>query len=506
MELPLRSFLKRTHSAGAQNRSPSNQRDERFKGGGKMAFSRDLAWKYINLLYESSVAYQFARYATALSYQSLPLDVIHQAKRCLLDALGCAIGAYDAPGRPMCEALVKELGGVKEATAFGSGMRTSAANATLVNCFLVRFLDYNDLGGGGHNSDSIPAILAVAEREKMNGRNFLTSLVISYELGARVIEAAGGVHAVAKKGWPSDIRGGLILPPALGKLMGLTEEQIANAIGVCACHSLPLGILDTDREENVMSKNLRLGWVAYNAILSCMLAKKGFSGPLRIVEGENGLCEVILKGELDLQHLLDFSGWRILNTRHKSVCANITSHGHMLATLAIVKENNLKPQDIAAVRIRTGLREARHTTTLAKKYPRNAESADHSAFYGNAIVIKERRFGPESFEPEKFCDPVVLDLIDKITVEGDPNLPEYGLAGISEITTKDRRRYEKRVDIPHGMGEDPLTDGELEDKFMEMAIKYMPEEQIQKIFDTVWHLESLEDISKLTRLMVFSPE
>src|SRR5512136_1380603 len=102
----------------------------------------------------------------------LPQDVVHQAKRCLLDALGCAIGAYEAPGRPICEAVVKELGGVQESTIFGSGLRTSALNATLVNSLLVRFLDYNDLGGGGHNSDAIPSILAIAEREKVRGRDF----------------------------------------------------------------------------------------------------------------------------------------------------------------------------------------------------------------------------------------------------------------------------------------------------------------------------------------------
>src|SRR4030042_429365 len=165
-----------------------------------MTFQRDLTWETLDHLYRSSVAHQFARYALGLSYEMLPDEVVHQAKRCLLDALGCAIGAYEAPGRPVCEAVVKELGGVQEATVFGSGLRTSAPNATLVNSFLVRFLDYNDLGGGGHNT-----------------------------------------------------------PPALGRLMGLGEEQIANAIGICTSHCLPLGILDADREEMTMMKNLRFG-------------------------------------------------------------------------------------------------------------------------------------------------------------------------------------------------------------------------------------------------------
>ena len=155
------------------------------------------------------------------------------------------------------------------------------------------------------------------------------------------------------------------------------------------------------------------------------------------------------------------------------------------------------------MRIKTTLRESRHTTTSSKKYPRNAESADHSAFYANAIAIKERAFGPQSFKPEKFTDPVVLDLIERITVEPDPSMPVYGYQGMSEITTKDGRWFQKRVDTPHGLGDDPLTDGELEDKFREMAAKYMGEKQIQKVFDTVWNVESLDDMSNLMRLIVF---
>jgi len=467
-----------------------------------MSFQRDLFWKNQDLVYRSSVAHQFARYALGLNYGLLPQDVVHQAKRCLLDALGCAIGAYDAPGRPICEATAQQLGGPEEATVFGSGMRASAFGATLVNCFLVRFLDYNDFGGGGHNSDSIPSILAVCEREKANGRDLLTSMVVSYELGARVRESALGT-SLTERGWTSDIRGGLSIPPALGRVMGLSEDQIANAIGICASRSLPLGVLDADREENTMAKNLRFGLVTYDAILSCMLAKNGFTGPVRVVEGDSGIRKAIFQGDMDLDRLTDFSGWRTLGTRHKSVGVAIGSIGHVLATLAIVKENNLKPEDIAAVRIKLTLVEFRHTTALVKKYARNAESADHSSFYATAIAVKERTLSPESFRPQKFTDPVVLDLIEKITVEHDPSLTAF--QGISEITTKDGRRFQKRVDVPHGLGSDPLTDRELEDKFKSMALTYMDEHQIQEIFRTVWNVDRLDDIGKLTRLMVFQP-
>ncbi len=92
-------------------------------------------------------------------------------------------------------------------------------------------------------------------------------------------------------------------------------------------------------------------------------------------------------------------------------------------------------------------------------------------------------------------------MIEKITVEPDSSLSGY--KAISEITTKAGLRFEKRIDTPHGLGDDPLTDGELEKKFTDMAIKYMDEKQIKKIFDTVWNTEKLDDIGKLTTLMIF---
>ncbi len=463
-----------------------------------MTFQRDLAWKTLDLKYRSSISYQYARYGLTLKYDLIPQDVVHQAKRCVLDAFACAIGAYEAPGLPICEEVVKELGGTDEATVIGSGLRTTAFNAALVNSFLVRFLDFNDLGGGGHNTDAMPAIVAIAEREKKGGADFLTSVVISYELGERVRESFMGNEA----GVANDIRGGLTMPPTLGRLMGLNEDQIANAIGTCACASLPLHVLDCDLEENSMRKNLRFGWVACDAILSCLLAKKGFTGPIRVVEGEGGWREVLLP-HMNLDRLVDFSGWRILKVRHKFIPANGSSQGHLQATLALVKEHDLKPEDIAAVRIIASHREAKHTTTASKKYPRNAESADHSSFYQNAHAIKERSFGVDAMNPDRFTDPVILDLIEKITVEGDPEMPYSCLQGISEITTKNGRMYRKHIVDPHGTGADPLTDKELEEKFREMAVKYMGEKQIKKIFDAVWNLEKLDDMGSLMKLMVF---
>ena len=144
------------------------------------------------IVYRASIAYQFARYALSLNYEFLHQGVVHQYKRCLLDALGCAIEAYDAPGRPICEAILQELGAQKRLPYLDLASAQARPNAALVNSFLVRFLDYNDVGGSGHNRDAILSILAISEREKILGWDFLTSLVISYELGAWGIESVMG--------------------------------------------------------------------------------------------------------------------------------------------------------------------------------------------------------------------------------------------------------------------------------------------------------------------------
>jgi len=466
-----------------------------------MTSPQQASWDELDRQYSASVARQFARYALSLRYEDLPEDVVHHGRRSLLDGLGCAIGGYAAPGRPACEAAARALGGPPEATVFGSGLRTGAASATLVNCFMMRFLEYNDVGGGNHNEEAIPALFAVSERERRSGRDFLTALVVSYELGARVISAAsGGPSAYDKHGWSTDARGGLNMPPAIGRLMDLDEAQIAHATAICAGRGVPLGILDADKEENSMAKNLRFGQITRDAIVACLLAKAGLTGPLRVVEGDGGYRDGILRGDLDLAALTDFRSWKIRDTRFKRLCANGSTQGYLHAAINIVTDNDLKPADIASVKIGASAREARHTTAIAKKYPRNAETADHSAYYATAFAIKERHFGPASSDPRYFSDPVILDLIEKIDVRHDPALPPRSREGICEITTTDGRVFTMHCNALV----DVLGDSELEAKFRDTAQTYLSAAQIQQAFDVIWTIEKAPDMRALAKVMTFA--
>jgi 2-methylcitrate dehydratase len=465
-----------------------------------MSFKQELTWRNLDLQYQASAAFQIARYATGFTYENIPDDVVHHAKRSLLDGIGCAIGGLAAPGLAACLSVVDHLGGAPESTVIGSGRKTNAMNATLVNCFAMRFLEYNDVGGGNHNQEAIPALLAMSERDGKSGKDFLAAMILSYEVGARVIQAVPGASAGwDKHGWSTDARGGINMPAAIGLLMGLSETHIAHAIAISASRGVPLGILDADREENSMAKNLRFGFIAREAILSCMLAQQGMTGPLMVIEGDGGFKGGILRGEMDLQALVDFTGWRMCDTRHKRLCANGSTQGHVHATIAIVIENDLKPSDIETVLVRAGAREARHTTALPKKFPRNAETADHSAYYANAFAIKHRNFGPNSADPIHFTDPDIVDLIERISVVNDPELPPRGREGISEVRTKDGRKFVKRCNALV----EPMTDSELENKFNEMALKVMEDSRARAIIDVIWSFETARSVNPLMELLTF---
>lgn len=467
--------------------------------------NRDLAWQNDDFVRQASISYQLARYAIKLKYELLLPKVVHQVKRILLDTFACAMAASDCQGKTIIEETIKELGGTPESTVWGSGLQTNALNATLLNGYLIRYLDYNDNGGGCHNSEAVAAILAIAERQKANIKDFILSIVISYEIGERIKESIIGT--LEAKGWNDDCRAGISMPPALGILMGLEEDQIANAIGIAGPHTPSFGILDADLEELAMSKNLRFSFGAYHAIIACLLAKKGFSGYVRVIEGEKGFMQLLTNNQMNLNRLVDFSGWRILNTTFKILCQDYHTHCSILAIIGIVKENNLKPEDIKAVRIKTNSRTIRHVTSVPyKKYPRNIENATHSIFFGTAMAIKEKAFGPKQLSHENLEDPVILNLIEKITVERDPEIPDIGdlsRGGGAEIITSDNRHFKKHFDFPYGYLNNPLTDSEIEYKFKQAACNYMGSDTIKTIVDSVWRLDSLDNLQDLTKLLVW---
>ncbi len=459
-----------------------------------------------------TVAQELAKYAASMRFEDLPSDVVHQTKRVVIDTLGCAIGGYASEATRAIEAAIRELRHPREATVFGSGLKTSCLNASFINGAMVRYLDFNDtafiLQGetyrtGYHPSEIIPAVLALAERQHLSGKDAITAIVMGYDLSLAFLEGVVGA-GMEKKGWNGDTRGAYIMPLVVGKILGLDETQMENAVGISAsCHAV-LGILDTPAEEYTMTKNIRFPTMAYSGIWSALLAQKGFTGPTSIIEGHDGFIQVIMDGDYDPSRLAHLNGkFAIRETCFKSIIADFSSHGHLTATLTLAREHDIKPEDVAEIRITTSKRCAEHTGDPVKKYPKNKETADHSSYYLTAIAILERQIGPDQFTTEKFQDPRVLALIDKVILRGDPDLDKARPAGISEIVTKQGKTYQCRVNHPRGHARNPMTDEEIVEKFNRIASKHMSQKQRKQVIDIVFDLDKVEDIAKLNKTMVF---
>lgn len=463
---------------------------------------RNMSLARLDESYRNSIAYQYGRFAENFTYDAIPAAVADYAKQILLDSIGVMIGALDCEGFGYLMKSIKSWGGKKESTVLGTGEKTSAGNAALANIFLVHALGYNDLGGGGgHNSDTIPAILAVAEKENVSGKEFLTSLILSYELGGRFTDAVGGIFGYAPKGFPFDIRGGISIPPCLGRLMNMDAWQIANAIGICASHSIPLGILDTNNEENFHAKNLRMGFVGRDAIEACVLAKNGFTGPVRVVEGDHGYRDTLLNG-INLEKAVDWSGWRIFGARFKNLCADSTTMGIVQTTIRLVEEKNIYPDDIEKILVQSGRRAYGHTSAQCKKYPRNVETCDHSAFYATAVAIKDRKFTINAMDPKQWNDPVILDLIDRIEAQPTDLIDECGSGGIVDIWTKDGRHFHGMCEEAYGMGKTELTYQEIEEKFREMVERRFSKEHTDKLIDIILNVEKLDNVRPLIDMTI----
>ncbi len=459
-----------------------------------------------------TIARKISDYALGFDYNNLPQEVVHAAKRALLDTVGCAIGGYSSDASRIFQSLVVELGVSAESTIIGSGVKTNCLNATLANGIMVRYLDYMDqisipVGhwyGYTHPSEVIPAVLASAERQHSSGAEVLAAIVLGYELSARFCEATTTIVPMSKKGWNSDSLGAYVVPAVAGKLLGLNAEQIENAIGISGCHGMILGILDTAAEEYSMTKNMRFPFVARDGVLAALLAQKGFTGPTTVLEGEDGFIHSVMGGDFDVEKFTNFGGmFRILNTEFKAWAACGTIQGHLNATLNLIREHNIKPEDIAQIRIQAGTRSVQHTGDPVKRYPKNKETADHSAYYVTAIAILERELGPEQYSPEKFADPKVKQLTDIVSLEINTDLDRFGRAGITEITTKQGAKYSCRVDYPKGHPRNPITDEGLRGKFRSLAAKFMDKGQTEHVIDAISSLEEIHDISQLMELLVF---
>jgi 2-methylcitrate dehydratase len=459
-----------------------------------------------------SVSRKMVRWANALHFDRLPAEIQHESRRALVDSIGCAIGGYGCDAHIIAQRVLNKLGGAAEATVIGTGAKTSIMNAAVLNGIMLRYLDYNDvyvvpvgkMVAGGHLGEVIPGAFAVAEHRHIGGRELLTNIVAGYELSARMLHACKEIP-FANRGWNTDSRGAVVMPILAGRLMGLTEEQTVNAVGISASTGMILGILDTDEEANTLAKNFRFPSATQRALFSAYLAEEGFTGPERVLEGQRGFVEAVFQGDYKLDTLTAADEpFHILDNRYKPFAAESTAHGHLSSTLHLVKTHDLKPADIEAVTVRAGSRGIAHTGDAAKRHPMDKETADHSSWYLTAVAIMDREVSPRQYSRERYTDPAVEALMSKITLEVANEFDKQPMAGETVIRTRSGATLTHRVLHPKGTRENRMSDDDLNVKFRDMAKVHFSDSHIDRLLEGLWKADQLDDVSVLAPLLAFS--
>ena len=445
-----------------------------------------------------------SRWAAGLSYPQLSQDAVYQAKRFLLDSVGCALGGYQQHDVKIALAVLDEIAGRGPATVIGTGKRIDPVSASLANGLMIRCMDYNDIywkQDPSLPSDIFPAALAGCERAKGDGKELIVGLVLGHEFEMRFCEAA--FPGIRERGWHHATLTAFVSPIVAGRVMHLGCEQIQHAIGISASRHATLGAVTAGKLT--MMKNTVDPMATQSGVLAALMAEKGYTGPEHVVDGKEGLTHCF-GPSWKLNLLTDGLGesWRITQCGMKAFPTEALTHTPISAVLDIVKSNDLKPEQVEKVQIRSLARAADILSDPSKYDPRTKETADHSLPYVIAAAIAERQVTPVQFEMNKIMDPTIRAQLKKVEVVADPEIEKVFPAlqrVIVNLTTTDGRMFSKQLDYPKGDPRNPLSDAEVEEKFAALADGVLSEGAQKRLKNAIWGLEKLGSVSQLMALM-----
>jgi len=428
-------------------------------------------------------------------------SVMLQAKKCLLDYLGVTLAGAKMLEEKGCRFLDYFGSTQDEATVIGFGRKANLQNAVLMNgiCAHVAELDDGERFGMMHpGAPVISALLSLAEREKISGKNFLLGITVGYEAALRIADAIQpstkerGYHATGTCG---------TIGAAIGVAAALefTKSQMKDALSSAATSAA--GILKVIEDESEL-KAFNAGQAACSGLLAATVARAGFRGPDDVLASDRGFLTVMAE-QYDASRLMPNQGepLAIEKIYMKPYAACRHCHPAIEAALKIRSKHGIRPEnvkDIKVITYRWAVGGHEHTQI------RGVASAKMSTPYSVAVALETGKAGLEEFlRPEYIENPKIISLANKVNVCSDDNLtalvPQKRPA-IVEITTTENERYIERVDLPKGEPESPLTEDEVKEKFESLALYgKKSKKDAEEIIQRVWNIEN--ELGKLYELL-----
>lgn len=436
-----------------------------------------------------------ARFVATADPGRLPERVCHEAKRALVNWLGCAIGAsrHDAVSRAI--AALAPFAGREQATILGRTERFDCLNTALINGMASHTFDFDDthLKTIIHPSGPVAAaLLALAEHMPVSGGEWIHAFVLGVEVECRVGNAVYPSHY--NVGWHITGTAGVFgAAAAAGRLLGLSEAQLAWALGIAATQASGL------REMfGTMCKPLHPGLAARNGMVAALLARENFTSATQGIEGQHGFANV-LATERDYGRLTAHLGetWELSDNSYKPFACGIVVHPVIDGCLQLRGEQHLAAESIETIELTV------HPLVLeltGKRPPRIGLEGKFSVFHSAAVAIIDGAAGETQYSDARVADPRVVALRDRVVAVVDPALAED--AAHVRIRLKDGRVVERFVEHARGSLAQPMTDDDLESKFRSLCAPILAGDAIEALLSACWRLEQDADAGALARLTV----
>jgi 2-methylcitrate dehydratase PrpD len=459
---------------------------------------------------ETWVTRELATYAVETEFEDYPAEVIDRAKVLILDSIGCMFGGCQTNLGEAILTPIRSMGGSREATIVGGGVRVPTIQAAFVNGTTANALDYDDtlLGIGHPGASIIPAALAIGEWTNASGRDVLNAILIGYDVGDRIGLAIQPTYERLQKVWGVGTWQTFSAVVAAAKVLNLDLNQTLNAYGVAGA-TAPLP--NTQKwgwaleERPIHWVKEPTGWPSWTGTTAAILAKHGFIGNNYILDGDNGFWIMAGSDRCDYDKMTQGLGSEyevVDNIAIKPYSSCRWQHATLDCVKQLKEEHGLRAEEVKEVVVHSFAWVCTHELYG----PADMVDAQFCIPYTVTMVLLGLHPGPAWYTDENLDSKEILDLSKKVRVELDPELDKAyferdQLSARVEITTTGGETFETYVEIPRGDPRNPLTGREIEDKFRNQALYSLEEDGVEKVIRTIYDFENLDSVADLMSLL-----
>jgi len=435
------------------------------------------------------VGQQLGQFVAASRWDALPHSLRHEAKRSLLNFVGCALGVAHTPPIDMAMRVLTSLSGAERVTVLGRAEQLDLLGAAFINAISANLLDYDDthLQTVIHPTAPVaPAALALAEQRGLSGPAMLHAFILGAEVECRIGNAVSPGHYA--RGWHITSTCGVFgSAVASAKLLGLDAQQTWHALGIAASQSA--GVV-----ENLPSaaKNVAVGNAARNGLFAALLAEQGYSAAPAAIEGTLGWARA-MGDDPAVAKVTDGIGeqWELLQNTYKPYPCGIVMHAVIDACLALRRTHALTPAEIAEVII-SG---EQLLLDRGDRSVTNDRDARVSIHHCAAVSLLFGAAGLQEFSEATVHVPAVAALRGRVQALLNADSPRG--AATATVRTIDGRVLESTVLHARGSIEQPLSDQDIGAKVRELARHGGLRGPVDDVIAAVWQLDAMATIAPL---------